>query len=153
MTVSFCCLFTRHWDVWIYKILAFVAGFGQQLSSGLSARGLCCPRVPESVFQENIITTVDVLICCCLVAKACLTLLWPHGPQPARILCPWHSPGKNTRVGCHFLPGDLPDPEIEPSSPALAGGLFTTEQSKMSSWLASKYTQFLLQQGSPTSWI
>ena len=25
------------------------------------------------------------------------------------------------------LPGDLPDPEIEPTSPPLAGGLFTTE--------------------------
>ena len=24
--------------------------------------------------------------------------LWPHG-----FLCPWTSPGKNTRVGCHFL--------------------------------------------------
>ena len=23
--------------------------------------------------------------------------------QPIRLLCPWDSPGKNTRVGCHFL--------------------------------------------------
>ena len=29
--------------------------------------------------------------------------LWPHGLQPARLLCPWDSPGKNTGVGCHFL--------------------------------------------------
>ena len=29
--------------------------------------------------------------------------LWPHGVQPARFLCPWASPGKNTGVGCHFL--------------------------------------------------
>ena len=34
-----------------------------------------------------------------LVAK----LLWPHGLQPARLLCSWDSPGKNTGVGCHFL--------------------------------------------------
>ena len=28
------------------------------------------------------------------------------GPQPATILCPWDSPGKNTGVGCHaFLQG------------------------------------------------
>ena len=27
----------------------------------------------------------------------------PHGLQPTRLLCPWDSPGKNTRVGCHFL--------------------------------------------------
>ena len=29
--------------------------------------------------------------------------LRPHGLQPARLLCPWNSPGKNTGVGCHFL--------------------------------------------------
>ena len=28
---------------------------------------------------------------------------WPHGLQPARLLCPWTSPGKNTGVGCHAL--------------------------------------------------
>ena len=27
----------------------------------------------------------------------------PHGLQPARLLCPWNSPGKNTGVGCHSL--------------------------------------------------
>ena len=29
--------------------------------------------------------------------------LQPYGLQPARLLCPWDSPGKNTRVGWHFL--------------------------------------------------
>ena len=29
--------------------------------------------------------------------------LGPHRPQPARILSPWDSPGKNTKVGCYFL--------------------------------------------------
>ena len=29
--------------------------------------------------------------------------LWPHGPKPARFLCPWDSPGKNTGVGCLSL--------------------------------------------------
>ena len=33
----------------------------------------------------------------------------PHGLQPARLLCPCDSPGKNTRVGCHaLLQGILP---------------------------------------------
>ena len=26
-----------------------------------------------------------------------------YGLQPTRLLCPWDSPGKNTRVGCHAL--------------------------------------------------
>ena len=29
--------------------------------------------------------------------------LQPHGLKPTRLLCPWDFPGKNTRVGCHFL--------------------------------------------------
>ena len=29
--------------------------------------------------------------------------LWPHGLQPARLLCPWDFPGKRTGVGCHRL--------------------------------------------------
>ena len=36
------------------------------------------------------------------------------------------SPGKNTGVDCHdILQGNLPNPGIEPMSPALAGGFFT----------------------------
>ena len=42
--------------------------------------------------------------------------------EPARLLCSWDFPGKNTGVGCDFLlQGGLPDPRIEPTSasPAL----------------------------------
>ena len=28
---------------------------------------------------------------------------WPYGLYPARLLCPWDSPGKNSGVGCHAL--------------------------------------------------
>ena len=40
--------------------------------------------------------------------------LRPHGLEPARLLCPWGFPGKNTGVGSHFLlwKGDLPDPFV-----------------------------------------
>ena len=39
--------------------------------------------------------------CCrCLVMSNSLR---PHGPQLARLLYPWDSPGKNTGVGCHAL--------------------------------------------------
>ena len=36
--------------------------------------------------------------------KECLTLLDPVDYSLPRILCPWNFPGKNTGVGCHFLP-------------------------------------------------
>ena len=45
-----------------------------------------------------------------------------------RLLRPWDSPGRDTGVGCHFLlQGFFPNPGIEPTSPALAGGFFTAE--------------------------
>ena len=33
--------------------------------------------------------------------------LWTRGLLPTRFLCPWNFPGKNTGVGCHFLPQSL----------------------------------------------
>ena len=45
-----------------------------------------------------------------------------------QLLCPWHLPGKDAGSALSFTsPGDLPDPGIEPMSPALAGESFTTE--------------------------
>ena len=38
-----------------------------------------------------------------LSLQSCLTLCDPNGLQPATLLCPWDSLGKNTRVGCHAL--------------------------------------------------
>ena len=49
-------------------------------------------------------TYICVCVCVCVCgAQSCPTLLRPHELQPARFLCPWDFPGKNTRVGCHFL--------------------------------------------------
>lgn len=54
----------------------------------------------------------------------------PYGLQPARLVCPWDSLGKNTEVGCHALPSwNLPAPEIKPTSlmsSPLADKFFTT---------------------------
>ena len=49
-----------------------------------------------------------------------------HGPQRARLLHPWGSPGDNAAMPSS---GDLPHPRIKPRSltpPALTGGFFTT---------------------------
>ena len=44
----------------------------------------------------------------------CLTLQSPE-LQPARLLCPWAFPGKNTGVGCHFiLQGIFPTQALNP---------------------------------------
>ena len=38
-----------------------------------------------------------------LVTQSCPTLCWPQGLEPTRLLLPWDSPVKNTRVGSHSL--------------------------------------------------
>ena len=44
--------------------------------------------------------------------------LQPHGLQPARLLCPWNSPGQNIGVGSLSLPqGILPTQGSSPSLP------------------------------------
>ena len=40
---------------------------------------------------------------CVLSRSVTSDSLQPPGLQPARLLCPCDSPGKNTGVGCHFL--------------------------------------------------
>ena len=43
-----------------------------------------------------------------LVTKSGSTLLWPHELWPARLLCPWDLPGKNTGSGLPFpSPGEM----------------------------------------------
>ena len=61
------------------------------------------------------------------VVPDCLRLC---GLEPARFLCQWNSPGKNTGGGCHFQWGIQP---MSLKSPALAGGFFTTSTTEDSS--------------------
>ena len=75
------------------------------------------------------VTTLNtIFVCVCVLNRSVRSdSLGPRGLQPARLLCPWEFPGKNTGVGCHFLlHGVLPDPGIKPTSPTPAGGFFAT---------------------------
>ena len=51
-----------------------------------------------------LIYTLLTIWCCCCVASVVSNSVRPHKQQPARLPHPWDSPGKNTGVGCHFLP-------------------------------------------------
>ena len=63
---------------------------------------------------------------CCSAAKSCLALCNPRDCSP--LLCPWNSPGKNAGVWLPCLPrGDLPDPGMEPRSPALQADSLPSE--------------------------
>ena len=63
----------------------------------------------------------------CLVAQLCLTLNDPKDLAP-RLLCPW---GFSRQEYCRGLPcpppGDLPNQEIKPRSPALQVGSLPSE--------------------------
>ena len=55
--------------------------------------------------------------------------LWPHGLEPARLLCPWNSLGKNTGVGCHsLLQGIFPTQGLSP------GLQYLRQNSLLSEW-------------------
>ena len=69
-------------------------------------------------------------MCSCFSHSVVSDSVRPHGLWPARLLCPWDSPGKNTGVGGHgLLQGVFPTQGsnlclLRP--PALAGRFFTT---------------------------
>ena len=70
--------------------------------------------------------TQEVGVHACVHAKLlqlCLTL-GPSGLQPARLLCPWDSPGKNTGVGCHAHSRGSTQPRFRISVSCLAGRFF-----------------------------
>ena len=65
-----------------------------------------------------------VFLCVCVVSHSITSnSLWPHGLQPARLLCPWRFSRQEYWGELPFPPpGDLPDPGIEPGSPSLHHG-------------------------------
>ena len=76
------------------------------------------------------------LFCAILCHSVMSNILQPHGLQPAWLLCPW---GFSRQEYWSWLPcpppGDLPNPGIEPRSPAsqadsLPVGLFSTKSKK-----------------------
>ena len=74
---------------------------------------------------------ISLGVCVCLFTHSVVSnSLWPHWLQSASLLCPLNFPGKNTRMGCHFLlQGIFPIQRSETMSfatPALAGRVFTT---------------------------
>ena len=71
-----------------------------------------CLAAPNVVGETTVVSALwmlsldfcqNMFCCCCLVAKSCLTLLWPPGLSPTRFLCPWDFPGTDTGVDSHFL--------------------------------------------------
>ena len=58
--------------------------------------------LPYELFPYQDPHSLVVVVVVVLVTQLCPTLQ-PHALQPARLLCPWDSPGKNTGVSYHSL--------------------------------------------------
>ena len=61
-----------------------------------------------------------LLLSCISRVRLCATHRW----KPTRLLCPWDSPGMNTRMGCHFLLQSMKmksESEVAQSSLTLSG--------------------------------
>ena len=91
----------------------------------------CLKMIVVGIKWENAYKVFSIMLCCMLSIYISITnsqsqsvshsvvsdSLWPHGLKPARPLCPWDFPGKNSGVGCHFLlQENLLDSGIKPES-------------------------------------
>ena len=81
-------------------------------------------------------------MCCALRCSVMSNSQRPHGLQPARLLGPW---GFSRQEYCSGWPcppqGDLPDPGIEPRSPALKVGSLPSEPPRKPQRDIMKYLQ------------
>ena len=84
-----------------------------------------CSEDAPVIFWEGI-AWVTVLVLLLFSSSVVSDSLLPYGLKPARPLCPWDF--LEYWSGLPFpSSGDLPDPGIEPTSPALAEGFFAPE--------------------------
>ena len=93
-----------------------------------ASTGINAEKVKE-IYKQGLISNKVFQFCCscCSVVKLCLTLLRPHGVYPARLLCPWDFPGKNTGVGYQFLLQGSSQPRDGTRVSYLADRVFTIE--------------------------
>ena len=79
---------------------------------------------------------------CCACTPLCLNLYDPRNHSPPGPSVHGDSPGENIGEGCHFLlQGNLPDPGMEHTSPALPVRFFTLS----AIWEAQQLLRYLRQ--------
>ena len=69
----------------VWPWASYLTSVSSSVKRGISPYTLCC------------------CCCCCWVASVVSDSVRPHRQQPTRLRRPWDSPGKDTRMGCHFL--------------------------------------------------
>ena len=102
------------WFSYTHINIFFLILLYYRLSQDIAYSSLCCKFL---LFIYFIYSDVYLLIPC--VCAKSLQLFWTLvqicGMQPARLLCSWDSPVKNTGMGCcAFLQGIFPTQELNP---------------------------------------
>ena len=99
LLATFSCLFS-----FLSEITALYAVFLPRKSHGQSSLAGHSPLGHKRV-RHNLASNQKQGVCLLAssVASVMSDSLTPHGLQPTRLLCPWDSPGKINRVGCHDL--------------------------------------------------
>ena len=79
--------------------------FGVRILCSCSCPGRSGCDVPLKLQQDKCYSLFCnfLFLCVCVSCSVMSDSLQPLELQPPKLLCPWNSPGKNTRVGCHFL--------------------------------------------------
>ena len=114
---------------------------------GLQKRGVAKELDTAQQLNSNI-KDCGMIMCCAVLfcaqsASVVSNPLQPHGLQPARFLCPGHSPGKNTGVGCRALLQKI-FPTLE-SNPYLQHFLHCRQVLNLGSpWNDYKFVQIIL---------
>ena len=81
--------------IWVWEINGATLGFSAIKNPCFSAWGTGLIHGWRTKIR------VYVCVCVCVCAQSCPTILWPHGLEPVRLLCPWDAPGTNSGLGCH----------------------------------------------------
>ena len=96
-----------HWDAAALQLLQL----DQHWSNHVSGLRICTPTVTGKLLL--------LPLSCFSHVRLCATHRW----QPTRLPRHWNSPGKNTGVGCHFLPQCMKvksESEVAQSCPTLS---------------------------------
>ena len=89
-----------------------------------------CSLLSLSTLTQSFAESPYILVVCVFSHSVMSDSLGTRGLQPARRLCLWDSPHKNTCHGSGLpfpSPGDLPNPGIKHRSPALQANLLPSE--------------------------
>ena len=74
---------------------------------GVRPRWILTTPLTKSVTLSMVLNSLCISALICQVWSGSLSVVcyswWFHGLYPARLFCPWNSPGKNTGVGYHSL--------------------------------------------------